>query len=217
VDPSGGSGRRRSNEPLYGLPPGPGPAVPISGPGYPPREPGYPQQHVPISPPTAGYPAAPSYSPASPVFERGRSRAVPLVIGIIAVLLLLGGGAVLSAAFRVGPAANLLADSGVESCKAIAAQKSASNPNNTSGPVGKTTVADYRKARAQFTNSRYADLRTAGAHFLDVVWQAQSALGNGPDASFGALAFLGPLLSAYSDLAGACANHGAVLPPLSTG
>jgi hypothetical protein len=147
--------------------------------------------------------------------QRRRSKAVPIVLVAIAAVVILGGGAVLTAAFHVGPAASLLSDSGVDSCRELAAQKAANNPNDTSGPV-KANEADYRKARAKFTNSRYADLRTAGAHFLDLAWQVSQSIGNGPDVGFGALMYVGPLVSAYSDLAGACANHGVVLPPLST-
>jgi hypothetical protein len=113
------------------------------------------------------------------------------------------------------PVAALVADSGVQSCKSIAAGRSASPTASASTDAATTTMTadQYRTVRAQFSHSRYADLRTAGTHFVDLVWQAAGAT-DGSDGLGAALALLGPLVSAYSDLSGACANHGVVLPPL---
>jgi hypothetical protein len=132
------------------------------------------------------------------------------------MVVVLGGVAVLSVALHVGPVSRLVADPGVESCKGITAEHSATPaPGASASNSAQTLTADeYKKARKQFTDSRYADLRTAGAHFVDLVWQASGSSSNS-DANLGsALALLGPLVSAYSDLSGACANHGVVLPPL---
>jgi hypothetical protein len=137
-----------------------------------------------------------------------------VVLIAIAAVVVLGGVTVLSAALRVGPAANLVADRGVEACKAIAADKSSGSSSGT----GTFTAADYQRIRKQFTDSRYADIRTAGDHFVDLVWQAQGVGNSNDDSDFGAvLVLVGPLVSAYSDLSGACSNHGFVLPPLTTG
>jgi hypothetical protein len=118
---------------------------------------------------------------------------------------------------RIGPAANLVADRGVEACKAIAASTSTGSNADSASGTGKFTASQYQQIRKQFTDSRYSDIRTAGDHFVDLLWQAQGVGTSGDDSDLAAaLALFGPLVSGYSDLSGACANHGIVLPPLST-
>ncbi len=90
----------------------------------------------------------------------------------------------------------------------MSAQKSAG-----SNDVSKSTLTaeDYKRIRSLFANSRYGDIRVAGTHFVDVVWQAS---GPGDDTG-AALMFIVPLVSAYADLAGACTNHGVELPRMT--
>jgi hypothetical protein len=133
-----------------------------------------------------------------------------ILVSAFIVLAVVGGAGLVSAGLGLGPLANLLKDSGLESCKAMADQKSA-GPRNDS--TSKFTADDYKRVRAQFVGSRYSDIRVSGTHFVDVVWQAQGARSDDLGA---ALMLIGPLVNAYSDLAGACANHGVVLPPLTS-
>jgi hypothetical protein len=96
-------------------------------------------------------------------------------------------------------------DSGVAACRALRDEQKI----NGVAPGAKTfTEANYRAARKVFQDSRYEDIRAAGTKLMDVVWQVYQL---GPDAGMGALAYLGQITSAITDIQGACANHGVIL------
>jgi hypothetical protein len=78
------------------------------------------------------------------------------------------------------------------------------------------TESEYLDLRARFANSRYADLRDSGTKFVDLIWQL-SGVSDGGEALGAILLMGGQLVQAYSSLSGACAAHGVVIPPLTSG
>lgn len=94
-------------------------------------------------------------------------------------------------------------DSGVSACKQMASNKNNSN-------MGKLTQKEYMNARKIFLDSDYKDLRESGTKFVDLVWQTSELK------DMEALSFIQPLVSSYTELSGACASHGVVIPPLQT-
>ena len=82
------------------------------------------------------------------------------------------------------------ADSGLAGCTSL------SSPYHV-------TAGDYPKIRAQFADSRWPDLRTAGTAFTDLAVQLRHARGTD---GYQAVWF-------YQRLSAACANHGRALSP----
>ncbi len=138
-----------------------------------------------------------------------RTRWIAAGVGaaLVAVLIVVLGWA------GVGPASRLHADSGVRACKDVATGDTAGGTRSNAGDVT-MSQDDYRRIRGQFQGSRFADLRGSGTHFVDLVWQIGRMLRAGGDPLTSAIAYGGEVFSAYSDLSGACANHGVTLPPL---
>jgi hypothetical protein len=66
-----------------------------------------------------------------------------------------------------------------------------------------------RTARTQFADSRYADLRVAGGHYVDAM--DQLAAGYGAPAKVG----VEPVPQVWAELAQACGHHGVTLPFLT--
>ena len=138
-----------------------------------------------------------------------RTRWIAAGVGaaLVAVLIVVLGWA------GIGPASPLHADSGVQACKDVAAGDDAGDTRPNAGDVT-MSPDDYRWIRGQFQGSRFADIRGSGTHFVDVVWQIGRMFSSGGDPLAPAIAYAGEVFSAYSDLSGACANHGVTLPPL---
>jgi len=129
-------------------------------------------------------------------------------VAVAAILLLSGGGVLYVGLGGAGPAAAYLRDSGVVMCEAMAARKADAPEAPQQNSPERLAESQYRAIRKQFSRSRYEDLRRAGTHFVDVVWQIQGA-------EPALLLLAGLLFSAYSDLAGACVNHDVMVPPIS--
>ena len=94
-------------------------------------------------------------------------------------------------------------DSGVQACKFISegldANGQPTGAPSTASPEPEGTEAEqYKDLRDVFAGSRHDDIEQAGTKFVDDAYSGDI---------FGAL-------GSYSDLAGACANHGYPLPPL---
>jgi hypothetical protein len=162
-------------------------------------------QPEPVQPQTVGAGPIPTAAPAAPRFPR------PLLFALIAVvaLVLIGGGtAAVLRGNNVGP----FKDSGLAACEAIRADKKQIAKKDGE----KFTEADYQKLRKVFSDSRYADIRDSGTKFTDLIWQFQGMDSKSDGALGMALAAVGQLMQTYSSLSGACANHGVVIPPLST-
>lgn len=136
-----------------------------------------------------------------------RTRTKIAIVAVAAVAVFAGTSTVLLGVFgNVGPAK----DTGVAACQSFADKAKSGKQESTS----KITADEYHQLRDVFAHSRYGDLRDAGTKFVDVVWQLSQL---GDDAGFAALGFIGPLMSDYASLTGACANHGVTLPPLTGG
>lgn len=135
------------------------------------------------------------------------------------------GVSIVSAVLAVGFATRLLGvvpywvpvvgeDSGVAACAAIAA--SGSTRVDGGAGEGATDAEKVRDVRAMFDNSRDEGIRENGVELMDLSAQVQGIVG-GENAgeSFGTLvALMGPISSAYAGLAGACAEHGYIIPPM---
>lgn len=96
-------------------------------------------------------------------------------------------------------------DSGVAACQAIAGGKAADGSATTAGAT--MTEAEYRRVRGVFEDSAYPEIRDNGTKVIDLAWQLQQS----PDS---ALLVASDLTRAYTGLAGACAEHGHVIPAL---
>lgn len=97
-------------------------------------------------------------------------------------------------------------DSGIAACEAF---RDKSKVDGASTDTNSTlTEAQYRQLRKVFEDSRYDDIKAAGTKMMDVLWQV-SQLGKNPGIE--ALPYLGQMMSAITDVQGACANHGIVI------
>lgn len=131
-----------------------------------------------------------------------------MALAIVGVACILVGGGIFAMLYfsNVGP----FKDSGLAMCESIRDGQDAGSASDSDSPL---TEAEYLELRAQFANSRYADIRDAGTRFVDLVWQLSSV--DDDDSLGAALLFAGQIMEAYSALSGACAAHGVVIPPLS--
>lgn len=124
------------------------------------------------------------------------------------VLAILGlAGILAAAAIAFTPGHFTAKDTGVTACKTMA-DNMAKKKTNTK----KMTEASYRKARAPFENSKFADIKVAGQNILDTVYQADTQ--PDPDNIGGAMILLGSLQAQWGQLQTACANHGVTVGPL---
>jgi hypothetical protein len=175
--------------------------------------PGRPHDSVPAGSPQADAwqfhqpPQAPT--PYVPQGKMPRRNQPVLILVLVAVFLLLMGGAAFGALYvnNVGP----LNDSGLAMCESMRDSRKAGLPADEGNAL--TREERYRELRSRFAGSRYADIRDAGTKFVDLAWQLSGtkdteALGVG-------LLLGGQILQSYSAFAGACTAHGVTIPPLT--
>jgi hypothetical protein len=208
-----------------------------------PAEPTLPRMEIPVPPwadfayehgqqyerPTAQpmSPAGDNYPPMSPPpwgsfsddlnrrAAAGQNRGRPLVLGLLTAALML---LLLLSAFLV-QRNNLLPvgvpvlgkDTGVAICEVMSRGAGPTGEKNTDGSTKELTATEIRKLRSLFADSRYEAIRINGMRMTDVLVQIEAL---GPDAGFGALAFIGSFADAYAGLAGGCADVGYPLPAL---
>jgi hypothetical protein len=141
---------------------------------------------------------------------------VVIVASVLGLLTLVGG--IVLVGLNNGSST---VDSGVLACKEIV--ENASNPS-TSDSSSKMTDAQRKEKRKPFENSDYADIRTAGTAFVDVVYKIDNlpTESTNEDEAVAAGEELGTaigsttlLTSHYNLLQNACANHGIQLPSIS--
>lgn len=137
-----------------------------------------------------------------------RNRRAGLIIGLI-VLAVAAVAIIWTVAL---PKATDRIDSGIQACKSISEGKDphgkpTDSPDST-GASETFTPEQYKDLRDVFADSRHDDIKAAGTKFVDVAYQAEGA-------GDGALAFLMPMMTSYTELSTACANHGYPLPALS--
>jgi hypothetical protein len=147
-----------------------------------------------------------------------RTRRRGLIIGGLAAIALLAlclcgsTGAVLYVN-NVGP----FKDSGLATCESMRDSRADGefvDLGDADDGTARFTEREYREFRSRFAGSRYDDLREAGTAFADIVWQV-SGTGK-PGDWLGALLLTGGrLIQAYSDLSGACEEHGVTIPRLT--
>lgn len=145
----------------------------------------------------------------------GQNRGRPLVLGVLTALLML---LLLLSAFLV-QRNNLLPvgvpvlgkDTGVAICEVMSKGAGPTGEKNTDGSTKELTATEIRKLRSLFADSRYEAIRINGVRMTDTLAQIEAL---GPDAGFGALAFIGSFADAYAGLAGGCADVGYPLPAL---
>lgn len=100
-------------------------------------------------------------------------------------------------------------DTGVQACEAMRENAD----KQQSGEDASMTASEYREIRKVFMSSNHEELRDAGTRFIDVSWQLASKGKQAP--SEGAVLMYGAeLISAYTDLVGACAAQGVEIPTL---
>ncbi|MGI5179583.1 hypothetical protein ACQEVZ_24955 [Dactylosporangium sp. CA-152071] len=156
--------------------------------------------------------------PVAPVRRKASVLWIALLAG--AIVLVSGGVALATAAAGIGPVAGMFKDSGVAACETIRDNAAASqsekkaSPSVTPSSDKAAEAAAYLKWRKAFADSRHEDLRVAGTAALDMINQLAGA-GQSEDDLGLALAMVGQLVEKWSALAGACANHGVVIPKLT--
>lgn len=132
------------------------------------------------------------------------SRLALTIVGLIVLFV-----AAVGVWIVVTPKALDKVDTGVRACKFISEGKDAhGKPTPSTAPKdddNKMTSDQYKKMRSVFAESRHNDIETAGTKFADSAWQMQG----------GNLLMLDATLTSYTELTGACANHGYPLPPLA--
>lgn len=188
-------------------------ASPSAGPAYSPSSaaPAQPSQ-MPYAPAagtdtTSGWATAPA-SPA-PAGATGfistppapRRRLGPWIAAgaVLAVLAL--------AAVGYGAWDLLKPDPGIAACEAMAGKRGPLGDANSDGN-DKLSESEYLKLREVFADSKHADIRAAGTKLVDVLWQV-SQIPEGQE--LGAIAYVGQVTGAMTELTGACANHGIVV------
>lgn len=157
-----------------------------------------------------GQPMMPGYMPAQPAPRRKRRGAL---IAVVSVLVVLGLSLTVAGLYarNVGP----FKDSGLSGCEQIVAMQASQSASTSSNSDNKLTEAQYKQMRAVFSKSRYDDINRAGTQFIDLLWQISKVDTSNSDAALGiAFAYLGQITGDYSNLSGACGNHGVKLPPL---
>jgi hypothetical protein len=158
---------------------------------------GGPAYHAP--PPSYGPPLPPPPFP-SPPRERRRWPAVVAITVVLAGLAATGG--ILYANDKAP-----FTDSGVETCKAMAAGLN-ENRGNSAGDTNNLDRAKLDKVRAAFAGSRHTDLAAAGVTFVDdVIGLSAPGAAQGPSQIFDAMAVTGD----FKALAAACANYGVAM------
>jgi hypothetical protein len=148
-----------------------------------------------------GFTAPPQWPnpPATPPPASGRPPATWwawAALGVSVLLLVGAGWRVYETQFKK--------DSGIAACEAF--RDSGKVTNNANG--GQFTEDQYLKLRKVFQDSRHDDIRIAGTRLMDVVWQVSKL---GPNPGLEALPYLNQIMSAATDMQGACANHGIVI------
>jgi len=98
-------------------------------------------------------------------------------------------------------------DSGVVMCKRMA---SGYKPTAKDGPSSAITRGEYLGLRDTFNDSTDPAIREHGVAFADAVWSFMRRQDED-----NVMAYVGPLMTAYIGLTGACAVYGFDLPPLS--
>jgi hypothetical protein len=129
-----------------------------------------------------------------------------LVVGgliLLAVALILASG---PAVKRVK--SETTTDSGVSACKTMADNMAKKQTASSK----KMTEASYKKIRAPFENSKYADIKVAGMNIVDTIYQADTQ--PDPDNIGGAMILMGTLQGQWGQLQTACMNHGVTVPAL---
>jgi hypothetical protein len=111
--------------------------------------------------------------------------------------------------YTVNPKDNTT-DSGVQACQAIA-DKAAHPSPAASKKSGAMSDDSYKKNRAVYENSKYADLKAAGTAVIDVVYGMSKDTGTDYSSS---MANLYALKDHWASLQRACANHGVQIPSL---
>ncbi|GIH20743.1 hypothetical protein [Rugosimonospora africana] len=152
-------------------------------------------QGPPSQVPPTGAPAGP-FAPAGPVTptgSKGKLRLWLIVAGVVVVVLAVGTPILVS---------QLKTDSGVTACRTVAKPATAAN----SQPA--MARATNRTVRGQFADSGYADLRTAGGHYVDAMDGMLAPYGTQPKAGTESVP------KAWTELTDACGNHGVTLPSL---
>ncbi len=120
-------------------------------------------------------------------------------------------GATQAASGAAGPAT----DPGVAMCKLLRDTKPSAGSGSGSGTgTPKLNDAQVQYMRKQFASSRYADLRQAGAEFLDLTTM-RLPTPTGTDIVAIMRQALAKVMTAFTDLSKACANHGVKLPPIT--
>jgi hypothetical protein len=138
-----------------------------------------------------------------------RKRRTGLIIGLLAFAVV-AVGVIWTVAI---PKGRDKIDSGIQACKMVSEGKSpdgkpTDGPSSEPGAEDEFTQEQYKDLRDIFADSRHDDIKAAGTKFVDVAYQASGA-------GDGALAFLMPMMTSYTELSSACANHGYPLPALS--
>ncbi|HEX5994281.1 MAG TPA: hypothetical protein VFY84_03970 [Jiangellales bacterium] len=156
-----------------------------------------PPPAAPSGPPTADSPINPPVPPSGPL-AWARRHIKPLAIAASAVVVLA------IAAVVVLP--RVLPDSGVEACKAMAANTKTVSNTEPSGDEDKLTQEEYDKIRDLFADSRYDDIREPGLRLIDTVWGIQNTPRD--DELGAAFAALGTMMQDMGSLRTGCKNHG---------
>lgn len=160
----------------------------------------HPYGQPPPTVPGGQYPAQPP--PASPSAPPARRPRWPYLALAGAVLFLAG------AAYVAYDRNVIFKDSGIKACEAFRDNKTVDGAPVDHKADGKMTKDQYLTLRGVFQDSRYDDIRAAGTKMMDVLWQITNM---GKDAGLEAFPLVGQMMSAITDMQGACANHGIVV------
>jgi hypothetical protein len=157
----------------------------------------------PLPPPEPSSPGQPGagdengLADAAAIPAPSRRRLLVMTTAVLAVLVVLGGGAFVYRTF-------IREDSGVAVCKDIRDGQVNPQPDADNAEM---TQAEYRRIRAMFADSRHDDIRDHGTRLIDLVWQIQQLP---KDDEMAALGFIGPLTTHVAGLQSACAEQGIV-------
>ncbi|HEY2672501.1 MAG TPA: hypothetical protein VGJ07_19285 [Rugosimonospora sp.] len=125
-----------------------------------------------------------------------KSRLLRWVIVAAVVVVVLGVGTPILVS-------RLKTDSGVAACRVAAKPATAAN---TQPAVARAT---NRTSRGQFAGSRYADLRTAGGHYVDAMDNMLTPYGGQTKPGVESVP------RAWAELTQACGHHGVTLKPFT--
>lgn len=144
--------------------------------------------------PQPGAPVPPfAPAPGAPTGSKSRLRLWLIVAGVVVVVLAVGTPILVS---------QLKTDSGVTACRTVAKPATVANSQPAMARATNHTV------RGQFADSGYADLRTAGGHYVDAMDNMLAPYGTEPKAGTESVP------KAWAELTDACGNHGVTLPSL---